>query len=124
MAHPVDRFGTALAVLAGHGHIKSRLIKAFEDNLTDIEDELLPKPVHRSFQELRRRLTAVAPLNGEGPICASVRKMSIDEADECARIIVGLYGEMLQSGSRDSIRRVDKDDTTAADVPAILLKSV
>lgn len=123
MAHPVDRFGTALAVLAGHGHIKMRLIKAFEDNLTDIDDELLPKPVCRSFQDLRRRLTAVAPLNGEGPICASVRKMSITEADECARIIVGLYGEILQTEPDVSLAYAE-DQTTAVDVPAILLKSV
>ena len=123
MAHHVDRFGTALAVLAGHGHIKSRLIKAFEDNLTDIDDELLPRPACRSFQELRRRLTAVSPLNGEGPICASVRKMSINEADECARIIVGLYGEILQNGAGvDPVYA--EDETSAADVPAILLKSV
>ena len=123
MAHPVDRFGTALAVLAGHGHIKNRLIKAFEDNLTDIDDELLPKPACRPFRDLRKRLTAVSPLNGEGPICASVRKMSIVEADECARIIVGLYGEILQNGAGVGPICAE-DESSAADVPAILLKSV
>jgi hypothetical protein len=41
-------------------------------------------------------MNQVAPLNGEGPICASVRKMSIDEADDCARRIVDLYGDMIR----------------------------
>jgi hypothetical protein len=123
MPHHVDRFGTALAVLAGHGHIKHRLIRAFEENLTDIDDAALPRPVCRSFRDLRRRLTAVAPLNGEGPICASVRKMSITEADECARLIVGMYGEILQSGSGTSPVSAAAE-TTSLDVPAMLLKSV
>ena len=41
MTDHVDRFHAALLVLAGHGHVKQRLIKAFEENLADIqEDEL------------------------------------------------------------------------------------
>ena len=97
MPHHVDRFGTALSVLAGHGHIKNRLIQAFEDNLGDIEDDSLPRSIKQSFSRLRDRMTAVAPLNGEGPICASVRKMSIVEADECARMLVDIYGDLLRS---------------------------
>ena len=40
----------------------------------------------------------VAPLNGEGPICASVRKMSVQEASDCAGRVVTLFGEMLSQG--------------------------
>ena len=36
MTDHLDRFHAALTVLAGHGHIKQRLIRAFEDNLVDI----------------------------------------------------------------------------------------
>ena len=123
MPHHVDRFGTALSVLAGHGHIKNRLIQAFEDNLGDIEGDSLPGPISQSFSRLRDRMTAVAPLNGEGPICASVRKMSIVEADECARMLVDIYGDLLRSKAVAGPVAVDTEDD-AADVPAMLLKTV
>ncbi len=123
MPHHDDRFGTALSVLAGHGHIKNRLIQAFEYNLRDIEDGSLPWPVCKSFRRLRDRMTAVAPLNGEGPICASVRKMSIVEADECAKMLVDIYGDLLRSKAVATPVVVDTEDE-AADVPAMLLKTV
>ena len=123
MPHHVDRFGTALSVLAGPGHIKDRLIKAFDENLTDIDDATLPRPISRSFRDLRHRLTAVAPLNGEGPVCASVRKMSIMEADECARSLLGMYGEILRSDVNSELVDLE-DEAASADVPAMLLKSV
>ena len=123
MPHHVDSFGTALSVLAGHGHIKNRLIQAFEDNLRDIDDASLPRPVSQAFSRLRDRMTAVAPLNGEGPICASVRKMSIVEADECAKMLVDIYGDLLRSRAIATPVPVD-DEEDAAEVPAMLLKTV
>ncbi len=123
MPHHDDRFGTALSVLAGHGHIKNRLIQAFEDNLGDIDEASLPRSVSQAFSRLRDRMTAVAPLNGEGPICASVRKMSIVEADECARMLVDIYGDLLRSKSVAKPVPVDSDDDVA-EVPTMLLKTV
>ena len=96
MYNHVKRFYTAVSVLAGHGHIKQRLIQAFEDNLAHIDDDTMPLAVRESFAELNELMKQVEPLNGEGPICASVRKMSIDEADACARRILDLYGDMLR----------------------------
>ena len=123
MPHHVDRFGTALSVLAGHGHIKNRLIQAFEDNLGDIDEASLPRPASKAFTRLRDRMTAVTPLNGEGPVCASVRKMSIVEADECARMLVGIYGDLLQSKTVPGPLPVP-DDEDAVEVPTMLLKTV
>ena len=88
----VDRFHTALTVLAGHGHIKQRLIKAYEGNLVAINEDELPILLRQSFADLRCQMHSVMPLNGEGPICASVRKMSFDEASECAASVVSMYG--------------------------------
>ena len=122
MPDQVERFGTALSVLAGHGDIKKRLIQAFEENLNDIDQQNLPKPVKTTFGTLRRRMTSVAPLNGEGPICASVRKMSVFEADECARMVVGIYGELLRTEPAED--ELHDEAVEAADVPPILLKSV
>ncbi len=123
MSHYVDRFRAALAVLAGHGHIKQRLIDAFEHHLRDIDVVLLPRPIKEPFDELKTRMTQVAPLNGEGPICASVRKMSIEEADGCAHTLVDLYADMIRHcGEIGDPPDTSKDES--ADVPAMLLKSV
>jgi hypothetical protein len=96
MSNHVNRFYTAVSVLAGHGHIKQRLIQAFEYNLAHIDEDTIPVTVRESFAELNDLMNQVAPLNGEGPICASVRKMSINEADQCARRIIDLYSDMLR----------------------------
>ena len=95
MSYHVDRFYAAVSVLAGHGHIKLRLIKAFEDNLVDISEDELPITVKEQYADLKRQMFRVAPLNGEGPICASVRKMSVDEASECAVALLALYREIV-----------------------------
>lgn len=96
MSNHISRFYSAVSVLAGHGHIKQRLIEAFEENLADIDDAELPAGVIQSFAELRRMMSRVDPLNGEGPICASVRKMSVEEADKCAHKMIDLYGDMIR----------------------------
>ena len=123
MTDHVDRFHAALLVLAGHGHIKQRLIKAFEDNLADIPVDELPIALKQSFTDLQHELNRVSPLNGEGPICASVRKMSLDEASECAGRVVSLYGEMarLQDDVQVALPLSDGDETR---VPPFLVKSV
>ena len=77
MTDHVNRFHAALQVLAGHGHVKQRLIKAFEEHLDDIHEDELPAALKQTFTDLRHEVHRVSPLNGEGPICASVRKMSL-----------------------------------------------
>ena len=96
MSNHINRFYTAVSVLAGHGHIKQRLIQAYEDSLAIIEDDEMPVALRQSFADLKLMMNQVDPLNGEGPICASVRKMSVEEADACARRIIDLYGDMIR----------------------------
>jgi len=95
MPNQVSRFYAAVSVLAGHGYIKQRLVKAYEENLAVIEDEDLPISVKQSFADLRHIMSRVDPVKGEGPIRASVRKMSVEEADECAHKVVDLYRDMI-----------------------------
>lgn len=123
MTDHLDRFHAALTVLAGHGHIKQRLIKAFEDNLVDIHEDELPIAMKQSFADLRHDMHRVTPLNGEGPICASVRKMSLDEASEIAGRIVSLYGEIARRRDdlQTSLPLTEADETR---VPPFLVKSV
>ncbi len=122
MTYHVDRLYAAVSVLAGDGHVKQRLIKAYRDNLDDIAEEELPRELRQSFRELRSRLHSVAPLNGEGPVCASVRKMSVKDAAECAVAIVDLYGDLLRQAEnlRDPLPLQDD----VAQIPPFLVKSV
>jgi hypothetical protein len=98
MSNHVERFYAALAVLAAHGDIKQRLIRAFEDHLGAIERDELPIAVKERFADMKSIMTGVEPLNGEGHVRATVRKMSIPEADHCARLMIDLYADMLRFG--------------------------
>jgi hypothetical protein len=123
MADHVDRFHAALIVLAGHGHVKQRLIRAFEDHLADIHEDELPVALKQSFADLRLDMQRVSPLNGEGPICASVRKMSLQEASECAGRIVTLFGEISRQGI-DLQSGLPLSGDGEERVPPFLVKSV
>ena len=96
MSNHVNRFYAAVLVLAGHGYIKQRLVKAYEENLAIIKDEELPIAVRQSFADLKHMMSRVNPGRREGPIRASVRKMSVEEADECAHKIIDLYRDMMR----------------------------
>ena len=123
MADHVDRFHAALIVLAGHGHVKQRLIRAFEDHLADIHEDELPVALKQSFADLRLDMQRVSPLNGEGPICASVRKMSLQEASECAGRIVTLFGQISRRGN-DLQTALPLSGDGEERVPPFLVKSV
>lgn len=123
MTDLVDRFHAALQVLAGHGHVKQRLIKAYEEHLADIHDDELPVALRQSLADLRHDMQRVAPLNGEGPICASVRKMSLQEASECAGRIVSLFSEISRRGA-DAQSALPLGDEEEVRVPPFLVKSV
>lgn len=123
MTNHVDRFHAALTVLAGHGHIKQRLIKAFEQNLLDVHEDELPIAAKQAFADLRHQMNSVTPANGEGAICASVRKMSVNEASECAGSIVSLYRDILRidDDAQGSLALAEGDE---ARVPPFLVKTV
>jgi hypothetical protein len=119
MPNHVNRFYAAVSVLAGHGRIKQRLVKAYEENLAVIEDEDLPIAVKQSFADLRHMMSWVDPVvKREGRIRASVRKMSVGEADECAHKMIDLYRDMIRysDNAQQSLQIIDR--------PAVLPVSV
>ena len=123
MTDHVDRLQAAVKVLAGHGHIKQRLIDAFATHLDEIDVDELPVAVKQAFADLRQLMHRVAPLNGEGAVCASVRKMSVTDASDCALSIVSLYDDILRLGSRADVA-VPLHDDNAPRVPPFLVKSL
>jgi hypothetical protein len=122
MYHHVDRIGAAVSALVSHSHIKQRLIEAYEKNLRGINEEDLPLQMRQSFADLRQMMTGVAPLNGEGSIRATVRKMSVCQADECARLILSLYSDIVRYS--DNVQELlPLDVTDSQKVPPFLIKS-
>ena len=122
MLNHVDRFHAAVSVLAGHGNVKQRLMKAYEEHLDGISDEDMPVALKQEFADLRTVMYRVAPLNGEGPVCASVRKMSVEEASEYAVSVVSLYHEIMRS-SDDADEALPLEDQELRPVPTFLVKS-
>ncbi len=120
MSNYVNRFYAAVLVLGGHGYIKQRLVRAYEENLAFIEDEDLPIAVKQSFADLRHMMSRVDPVKREGRIRASVRKMSVDKADECAHKIIDLYTDMIRY-SDDTQEPLPLGDQPA--VPPFLVNS-
>ena len=123
MYQHMNSFGAAVSVLVSHSHIKQRLVEAYEKNLSGIDEEELPLPVRLAFTDLRDLMTAVEPLNGEGSICASVRKMSIEQADECAQLMVDLCSAMIRY-SDDSQKPLPLDTTDLEAIPPFLVNTV
>jgi hypothetical protein len=72
--------------------IKQRLIAAYRRHLSTILEDQLPAEARGSFGQVMRNLAGVAPLRGEDAVTASVRKMSNQEADDCAALIVEIFG--------------------------------
>ena len=77
--------------------IKQRLICAYRRHLASLPENEIPTEVRESFGQVMRTLCGVAPLRGEDAVAASVRKMSNQEADDCAALIVEIFGLMCKT---------------------------
>ena len=85
--------------------IKQRLVSAYRRYLASLPEDELPIEARESYGQVMRSLCGVQPLRGEDAVAASVRKMSNQEADECAAQIVEIFGLMCKtqhSSSRTS----------------------
>jgi hypothetical protein len=122
MVDLVDEFITAVSVMAGNGHIKQRLVQSYEDNLEGIECDDLPVAARQPYADLRAMLQSVSPLNGEGAVRATVRKMSANDAEECAKLMVQLLAEVIRHSGSEQKRLPLQADERAV-VPPFLVKS-
>ncbi len=100
--------------------IKQRLISAYRRHLASVAEDQLPNEARESFSQVMRTLAEVQPLRGEDAVAASVRKMSNQEADDCAALIVEIFGLLCraeadtprQSASVVQLRSVECAPTT------------
>ena len=111
--------------------IKQRLVTSYRRHLVVISAEQLPGEVRESFSQIMNSLSGVQPLKGEDAVAASVRKMSIQEADDCASLIVEVFGitcRLLLSAARASAEvvqlhnaeRESEETLESADIPALI----
>jgi hypothetical protein len=83
---------SAILELVRSTPMKQRLICAYRRHLTLIQEDHLPMEARGSFAQLMGSLEGVPPLRGEDAVTASVRKMSSQDADDCAALIVEIFG--------------------------------
>jgi hypothetical protein len=77
--------------------IKQRLVCAYRRHLASLPADQIPLEIRESFGQVMRSLCGVQPLRGEDAVAASVRKMSNQEADDCAALIVEIFGHMCKA---------------------------
>jgi hypothetical protein len=92
-----ESFHFAALELVRSTPIKQRLICAYRRYLASLREDEIPAEGRESFGQVMRSLCGVQPLRGEDAVAASVRKMSNQEADECAALIVEIFGLMCRS---------------------------
>lgn len=99
-----DSLHSATLELVRSTPIKQRLVAAYRRHLASLPEEQLPSDARESFGQLKRALAGVQPLRGEDAVAASVRKMSCQEADDCAALIVEIFG-VLSRTAEASVQR-------------------
>jgi hypothetical protein len=113
--------------------IKQRLISAYRRHLFSLPADQLPNEVRETFGQVMKSLHGVQPQKGEDAVAASVRKMSNQEADDCAAQIVEIFGitcrellnaarvsaEVVQLHGADREQPQERD-TADFEVPALI----
>jgi hypothetical protein len=109
--------------------IKQRLISAYRRHLASFPEEQLPGEAREPFGQVMRWLRGVQPLPGEDAVAASVRKMSNQDADECAALIVEIFGLMsrinVAQSRPNAVVQLHSVDCAPADyeAPALIANS-
>jgi len=85
--------------LARPSSLKQRLTDAYTRHLIDLSPNEMPGELRQDFEALRQSMTRVRPQHGECPVAATVRKMSIGEADALAGRIVALLDSLHRTSA-------------------------
>ena len=96
MTRVYDRLETATLHLARSGAIKERLEGAWRKCLANIEADDVPHEWRLQFIELSGQMQRERPLRGEDAVRATIRKMSNDEAERLASLIVRMFCRMTR----------------------------
>ena len=91
MSRIYDRLESATLLLTRSGAIKERLEGAWRQCLANIEADDVPRDVRLQFLELTAQIQRERPLRGEDAVRATIRKMSNEEAERHAGVIVRMF---------------------------------
>jgi hypothetical protein len=132
MSSTWDRFHFATLELVRSSPIKQRLIGAYRRHLSGLTEDQLPREIRKTFVAVMHALEGVRPLPGEDAVSASVRKMSSQEADDCATRIVEIFEHICrataqpprpaqsQSGTLVHLYTVESPSTEQYEIPAAI----
>ena len=96
MSRVYDRLESATLLLTRSGAIKERLEGAWRQCLASLEADDVPREVRLQFLELTAQIQRERPLRGEDAVRATIRKMSNDEAERHAGVIVRMFCRMTR----------------------------
>ena len=96
MSRVYDRLESATLLLARSGAIKDRLNGAWRQCLANIEPDDVPRELRLQFLELSNAMQRERPLRGEDAVRATIRKMSNEEAECQAALIVRMFCRMTR----------------------------
>jgi hypothetical protein len=88
----LEHLQAAALRLAQGGTVKDRLAEAFRQHLSELDVLQVPEPYRVEFASMCLAMTREVPLPRESPIRASIRKMSMEEAQRYAALIVRVFG--------------------------------
>ena len=91
MSRIYDRLESATLHFTRSGAIKERLEGAWRQCLAHIEPDAVPREIRLQFIELASQMQRERPLRGEDAVRATIRKMSNEEAEKHASLIVRMF---------------------------------
>jgi len=93
-----EKFQRATITLARSGPIKDRLTDAYRNHLAQIAEDELPRELREDFRTFSHALMRERPLlRGEDSFRATVRKMSCEEAEDIACLVVQMFSALPRS---------------------------
>jgi hypothetical protein len=95
----LDQLHQAMVKLSQSGPIKDRLADAYTTFLSNIDASDIPERYRSEFIELHTALNRERPLPRESVVRASVRKMSSEEADRHAALVVHAFAALARVSS-------------------------
>jgi hypothetical protein len=90
----LEHFQEAILVLVRAGAIKDRVGEAYREHLAQLSEEDLPRELREEFRALCRTLTRERPMRGEDAARATLRKMSLVEAESLALTMAQIFGAL------------------------------
>jgi hypothetical protein len=96
MKRVYDRLESATLQFARSGAIKDRLEGAWRHSMANVEADDMPRELRLQFLELSAQMQRERPLRGEDALRATIRKMSNEEAERHASVIVRMFCRMTR----------------------------